>query len=348
MTVTSVRHVCRVLTILIAIALTQGCQTVTEGFTPQERTEITPFAQKTVEVIAVDNIQLRDDELLYLRQYVDDTFTELDRLQDLLKRVDVFRDRIITYSVELVRVSELYQTDAERVAAYADSLDVNFRDQVINNLEVSEQEWNAVLADVREQQDLLGALRAVQPILTKATEYYDRLMTDIETTVLFGVRAEFDLRIQAEYAELLEFTERYYRYRDETLDAINMLDDYERGDEDAYRRLREKNYVIGKILVDTDTPSQKQIDTMWRTLQEELTTNTEFGRNFDKDLDDYVATRSELDRKEAEVLADLSVARLQFVTWARAHQALANGVKEPGKWMELSIKAAQLVKEAAF
>jgi len=140
--------------------------------------------------------------------------------------------------------------------------------------------------------------------------------------------------------------ERYYRYRDETLDAMNMLDDYERGiNPNAIAELRAKNYLIDPALIPGDQLNQQQIKTLWKKLADELTANTEFGKNFDQDIEMYVSTRAELDRTEAEVINDLTLARLQFVTWARAHQALANGVQDPGKWMELAIKGAKVVGE---
>jgi len=156
--------------LLSALLLTQGCQTVTEGFTAQEHAEFTPFAQKTVEVIGVDNIQLRDDELIYLRSYADESFVQLDRLQELLNQTEVFRSKVILYSVELVRVSEIYTTEEEMIAAFAQSIDDNLRAPVTGYLDVSEQQWDAILADVREQESMLGALRAVQPIVNQAGE----------------------------------------------------------------------------------------------------------------------------------------------------------------------------------
>ena len=90
----------------------------------------------------------------------------------------------------------------------------------------------------------------------------------------------------------------------------------------------------------------KDIDAIDNALRGELIQNTLLLKQLEKDIEGYEKTRDELDRKEAEVIASLGLARLQFVTWSRSHQALANGVKEPGKWMELSVKAGQLLGKA--
>ncbi len=63
------------------------------------------------------------------------------------------------------------------------------------------------------------------------------------------------------------------------------------------------------------------------------------------DYADYERVREELDRKELELRASLKVARVQITTWTLAHQALANGVKDPGEWLELSVKAAELLRD---
>jgi len=330
---------------LSLLVLVTGCTTVKEGFVGTEREDITPFAQKTAEVIGVDNIRLRDDELVYLRMYVDDSFEAIDRLQELLIRMDVFQNKVIQYSVDLVRVTELYDSDEEQVAAYAQSIDESLRGPVTDYLGVAEQDWDAVLADVRAQDDLLGALRAVQPVVTRAGDYFEELVAEMEATVIFEVRTEFDRRIQAEFSDLLEFAERHYRYRNELLDAAVHLDDYERGDKEAIARLRAKDYIVDLSTLPSDSPTQAQVRETGRVLLEELQMTSEVGRNLEVDIDDYMATRAELDRKETEVLADMSLARIQFVTWSRAHQALAAGVKDPGSWMELSIKAAKAVSE---
>jgi len=62
------------------------------------------------------------------------------------------------------------------------------------------------------------------------------------------------------------------------------------------------------------------------------------------DVDSYLIIRAELEREEAEVLADLNIARAQIAGWSQAHQAMANGAKEPGKWLKVVTDAARAVK----
>ncbi len=328
---------------LFAVALFgQGCETVSKGIYGTEYAEITPFAQKTVEVIAVENMRLNDTELVWLRDYADADFVDLDRMQAMLANLDLFRSHVVGYSVELVRVSELYQAGKPMVEAYADSVDENLRDPVINHLGVSEQKWNAALDNVRAQQNFLGALRAFQPIVSSAGEFYDGLVDDIEDILLTRVRPGFDKRIQKDFADVIEFGKRHYRQRNEIFTALSLVDDYQRGDKNAIVGLRNHNFTIDPELLKADNPGFRQVRELQLELEKRLAENTQVLQSFEKDRNEYLSMYKELDAKVAEVLNNISIARLQFHSWARAHQALANGVEKPGEWMELAIKAGSL------
>ena len=202
------------------------------------------------------------------------------------------------------------------------------------------------MTDVRAQPNFLAALRAVQPIINKAGRFYEELLFEIEKEVLVEVRAEFDRRIQAEYAEPIRFIDNYYNRRDEILLGLNLVHAYRHGDTAATEGIREVNAVVHPSLLPKGDFTVKDIDAIDNALRGELIQNTLLLKQLEKDIEGYEKTRDELDRKEAEVIASLGLARLQFVTWSRSHQALANGVKEPGKWMELSVKAGQLLGKA--
>ena len=340
-----VRVVLRTAVLIGILAAVSGCTSIQEGFGGTEVEDMTPFAQTTVEVLTVENIQLRDNELLYLRFLVDDSFTALDELQEGIGTVDFFRDRVVSYSVDLVRITELYSADDERVSAYAEGIDAGLRDQFVGAGIVSQQEWEAVLVEVRNQPDLLAALRAVQPLVNRAATFYDHLIIDLESNKFPAVRAEFDARIEHEYGEILRFIKMTYERRDEAFQAMYLIDAQRRGDDGALDALAQI-MLVSELSSSSGQIDAQELKALEPRLREYIVDTSRILQEVDVDIDGYKATRLELDRKEAEVMASLSVARLQFQTWARAHQALANGVKNPGKWMELSVKAAQLVGKA--
>jgi hypothetical protein len=328
--------------ILVAVlAVLQGCATVTDGFTESENEDITPFAQKTVEVLVVDNLHIYDSELVFLRYYVDEDLIELDRLQVLLDAIDTFRDEVINYSVDLVRITELYTDDAEIVAAYADNLDERIGPLTVEQEIMTQPEWDATLAEIRAQPDLLAALRQFQPIISAAGEFYEDLIAEIEDEALKELRDAFAERIDTEYGPATAYGDRAYLRRGEVLTALFLLDEFQRGDETALVTLRESGLILDPALKLDNNPSRAQAVTLYAALRVELADNTVVIKELALDKSDYRETLAELDRQEAKILAELSVARLQFATWARAHQALATGVKHPAAWMELSVAAAK-------
>ena len=134
--------------------------------------------------------------------------------------------------------------------------------------------------------------------------------------------------------------------REAILEGMNIVYAYRHGDTSAAARLREGNILIDKSVLPKGEFTAKSIDTISVSLNKELAENTLLQTEFATDVEYYTRTVDELDRKEGEIIDSLSLARLQFVTWARSHQALANGVKEPGKWMGLSLKAGKLLGRA--
>jgi hypothetical protein len=328
--------------ILVAVlAVLQGCATVSEGFTGSENEDITPFAQKTVEVLVVDNLHIYDSELLFLRYYVDEDLIELDRMQELLDAIDTFRDEVVNYSVDLVRITELYTDDAEIVAEYASNLDERVGPLVVKHVVMTQAEWDVALAEIRAQPDLLAALRQFQPIISAAGEFYEDLIAEVEDEALKELRDAFAERIDVEFGPVTAYSDRAYLRRGEVLAALFLLDEFQRGDETALVTLRESGLILDPALRLGDNPSRAQAVTLYAALRVELADNTVVHRELALDKSDYRETLEELDHQETKILAELSVARLQFATWARAHQALATGVKHPGAWMELSVGAAK-------
>jgi hypothetical protein len=157
------------------------------------------------------------------------------------------------------------------------------------------------------------------------------------------LRDAFAERIDAEYGPATAYGDRAYLRRRELLTGLFLIDEFRRGDEAALVKLQESGAVLDPALRLGDNPSAARVQKLFTALLAELADNTEMIEELALDKSDYRETLAELDRQEAKILAELSVARLQFATWARAHQALATGVKNPGAWMELSIGAAKLL-----
>ena len=134
--------------------------------------------------------------------------------------------------------------------------------------------------------------------------------------------------------------------RDEYMAALRLLHAYRRGDAGALDELRARENSILRSRIPEGKLSEAQFEKLDNDLADWIIEAGAIRKEFESDVADYEKARAELDRIEATVIADLAIARLQFATWARSHQALANGVRDPAKWMDLTLKAAGAVKAA--
>ncbi len=322
------------------LMLGAGCTSVTKKFTGEEQEEITPFARKTVDVLVVHEIQIRDNELLYLRRYVDDSFVELDELQRHMNQVRMYRAKLVEYSLDLVRLTEQYREEPERIAAYASHLEQVVGKTELDRLGISDAEWSEILANIRGQKTFLNALRGFQPVITAASSDFDALITRIETELLADARREFDRRIEANFREVNELLLILHGKRKDLLAAMIAVQKYRGGNTRAIAEFRQRNAPASDLFA-SDMPSEQQLAALEAELRERIKYSTLLIAEMDNDYATYEKTRAELDRKELEVLEALTIARLQIETWTQAHNALASGVKKPGELMQLTVKAAR-------
>ena len=97
-----------------------------------------------------------------------------------------------------------------------------------------------------------------------------------------------------------------------------------------------------------DSPNAKDLEKLEKFLLKQMERDNQVVTYLQVDVDGYLNAHAELDREEAEVIDGLNVARLQIVAWTRAHQAMAHGAKEPGKWLKVAMDAAIAMKRARY
>jgi len=320
--------------------LGQGCASISELFSGSEREQIKPFAQTTVEVLVVEEIQIRDNELVHLRRYVDDSFVELDELQRHMRQIRLYKNRLVEYSIELVRLTEEHDQEAARVAAYASHLEQMVKTPDLDQIGISEAEWGEILTKIRNQDSFLNALRSFQPVITAATIDFAALITKIESELLEATRKEFDRRIESSFREVNHLRLILHNKRRELLAAMIAVERYRAGDAQAIARFRQTSSHLDDKFT-SDTPDENQLKRLESDLRERISYSTALIAEINTDYAVYEKTRAELDRKELEILEALTIARLHIETWTQAHHALSRGVKKPGELMQLTVSAAQ-------
>jgi hypothetical protein len=309
-----------------------------------EHENILPFATQTVASLGGERLNFRESELTFLRVLYDEDAKELSELSRKMELADDLKSEIVQYSLELLRIAEMNGSEQDRVAEYVVALGA-IGDRTPFQLDIEPTVLNAIVASIREQETLLAALRKADPLIERAGEQFDALAQQIEEQELVAAVQYLDSTIQQHFAVFLEFNAAMVERRDELLEGFTLVGQYRRGDSSAATRLRELNVILNKDIAVPDALTESQLARIEGYLLSEAQRDKELIAFLAVDVDAYLGTRVELEREEAEVLAALNAARLQVVAWTRSHQAMADGVKNPGTWLEVAMQAAQQTKQ---
>ena len=325
--------------VLFCIGQLAGCSTVRKGLVGNEVENVVPFAEQTVASLSVQRIDFQESEFAYLRAISEGGSVEVQRLRELLATVEGFRDEIIYYSVELVRVAEASGDEEDRVAGYADTF-ARMHGLFVANLDMEESKVATIERDIRSQVSLLEALRAAQPVVDRAGEQFELLVREIEERALVDTVSYFDNLIETHYAEFMRYNDILITRRDEMLRGLSLLRDYRAGNAETLDQIRDLSIIKLRTVDVPDSPSESQLQIIEDFLLTQMRRDDEVAEYLRTDVEAYLASHDELNREEAEVLDGLNVARLQIVAWTRAHNAMANGAKEPAKWLKIAMDAA--------
>ena len=183
-------------------AMISGCTSVKHGLIGEKQANVRPFAEQTVASLAVERIDFRESEFAYLRAISKPGAPEVENLRRLLALADEFRDEVVYYSVELVRIAEMNVTEQERVQEYADAIG-DMRNQFASNLNVSDSEFAAIEADIRSHDDMLKALGSAQPLIDLNGKQFENLVREIEEQALTAVVKYYDDLIENHYSEFM-------------------------------------------------------------------------------------------------------------------------------------------------
>jgi hypothetical protein len=205
--------------------------------------------------------------------------------------------------------------------------------------------FDSVVESVRAETTLLGALRRAQPLIDRAGEEFDFFVQDISEVTLVAAVDYLDAAIEDHFKIFMNYNKLMVVRRDEILAGLTLLRDYRLGNDGALDRLRESSIILNKEIVIPKSPTEAQLKAMENYLLAQTRIDQELILYMAADVTSYLQAHAELEREEAEVLTALTVARSQIVAWTRAHQAMAQGVKDPGKFLEIAVQTAEKAKQ---
>lgn len=320
--------------LLVALFLVSGCSTVKGGLVGEERENVTPFAEASIELMTLAKLDFRAADLVYLRKFYDSNADSSQALARTLDRIDDYRDDIVSYSLELVRISQVNPTDDAKCMALADLVDGNATEGFIADYGIDPDE-NAAFADMlRGQTNFLECLRTLQPLVVRSGEAFDEMAVQAESVLVPEMVALLDASIEREYATVLKQLDIVYERRDELFKGLQAIRAYRKGDGEALRALGSSTAVTDPAYKLPASPSDAQLQRTKNHIIELLQMEEAILDLLARDEEDFIATHAELEAEEREILDGLHFARRQVAAWVRAHEDLANGVRDPGRWLK--------------
>lgn len=299
-----------------------------------ERANLIPFAAQTVSSLGVKPVYFRDD--VHLRAHFDPSAPEVVALRTALAEATRFQLEVVDYSVELLSISQSLDSEKGKVDELAVLVEREASNGFMNTAGVGSDQVEARLGEIRAQEKLLPALRTTQPLVDQTEDYFSALIPSIQSGPLTAVRDMLRERIDTHYATLLEYEGAAAIRRDEILQGLLLTRSYRRGDETALTKLRQNEIILKRGLKVPSSASEAQLARIESYLMAELHKAHQSSQYLADDYDAYVQAHVELDRAYTELHAELDFARLQFLAWTRAYQAMANGVTDPAKIMKLA------------
>jgi hypothetical protein len=310
-----------------------GC--ASGGFTgalTNERADLTAFAEFTVVMMGQADFGLTRDDTRLIREYIDLEDPRYATYESLSSEVGGLIDNLVDYSVNVASLSESLQTEAEVVAAYATYLE-QFKGRIVERTSLSEEEFEQVVANVRQQEVLLDALRSAQPAIDQVIRFGDSVVEQTEE-LLLQVASDVEKAIDADYASVLRLSETLEDRKDRVADGLTALDRYQSGDAGALDDLRTNPVLAGRSLVPEDGLDLAGIDSVDQFLVARLKHIRSLEADIANNLEEYRGTHGELDEIYGSSRDQLARIRTALIAWATVHHKMSKGVTDPAKWLE--------------
>ena len=319
--------------LVVSGMMASGCASVTETVVGSVRTDVRPFAEETINTLSADTLQIKRNNFTRLREYHDDDMVEFAELKQVVEAIERFRSSIAHYSLELVHITRLDVPDEEKSRLLSSYIAKEARDSIVGNLGMPGDEFDAIVANVAQQEKFLHAIQAVQPLVSSATTFHEELLQQITADKLPAVVDLLDSAIEQDYALLLEREDALERRRDDLLVAMAVLDRAMTGDTSAFAELRSAAAFRPSSARPPLKPGERDLIDAESYLIRELEKTAALFDLLQPSLAMHKEARAELKALNRLVQEGVKIARFQLAAWRKAHEDLGNGVKDPAKWL---------------
>lgn len=329
----------RFILIIYSLVFITGC----DKFTKKETENLAPFAEQTIDLIGTLEFSLTDSEILYLRDI--HNYIEMDdpygRYIALENQAGNMLAAVITYSLQIVRISEQNISDSEKANQIADVVleltNLIRDDEVIINKNRDDEKINKTIEKVRQQEEYLEALRLLMPLINEFSAHAGRVLNELDKEKQ-KVSLTIDAAIDKKYASAIELHEEIREVKDDMFRTLVNLSRYSITKDPAYLE-KMKSYGMFSVLAvikNKKSLSTAEIEQLHKAITAELHIVNENYSQLLPDIKEYQQNHKELLQLTESKEDAIREARLTFIIWARAYQKMASGKTGPAEWFDIS------------
>ena len=316
--------------LIILIAVISGCSTY-RAFKASRRVNLTPFAENTIAMTSDINYGLWEARPVYLRPHVNGP--EVQKYAEKWGKIHRVLNGIVAYSVEVVTLSESLLNGPERAVALADFLERMLQpvlEEPKPELHLTSEQLLEIIETVREQEKLLDALSAAQPLVDEVSRSTVEVLNDMNLAQK-NAADEITQSIDLEYAEILQFTETLKDQQIIALQNVQRLHDYRHGDSGSFQTLMKSDASLKEVVQNEEKPSTADLQAIEQRLIYKLSVIKSLKEQLGPDLEMYRMQQKELDDLLRIMNTSLKKAKISIIVWARSHRKLAAGITDPAK-----------------
>lgn len=311
-------------------------------FTKSESENLAPFAEQTINLIGTLEFSLTDSEIIYLRDIhnyinMDEPY---ERYLKLETQVGNMLIALITYSLQIVSISEQNISDNRKANQIADVVlalnELIKKDEVLFNENRDEDKINEIIAQVRQQQDYLQALRLLLPLINEFSAHAGRVLDELDREKQ-KVSLLIDEAVDRKYASVIELHKEMRKVKDDMFRTLINLSRYS-VTRDPFYLDKMKSYGMFSVLKAAGNKKSLS-NAVLEQLHKDVTTEMRLvNENYEQLLPDIREYQKY--HKELLVLTEskedaIREARLIFLIWARAYHKMASGKTDPAEWFDI-------------
>lgn len=327
--------------VLLSLMLLASCASMEGKFTKTKSLNVSTFTDYTITIFAESNLNTSKDKAVYTRQFFDPSGKEEREFVELIEESQLIFKRLVKYAVTLTTISEQYDNDPDRIAAFAQHLEkVNTKSK---GAFLDPAYFEEIITKVREQEDLLLAVQAARPILDAVVRHNELLISRLDEAS-YQLMLKIDSKIQKKYEKVIAFQKALDGETDSVLEAQALLYRTYKGDKTAFNDFRNSNVVLNKKLIPTGEPSEKDLQQLAEHLMVRLEALHTIWERIEPDWKNYRASIRETKTLQDDYSSKTRKARLFLILWLSAHHKMAEGISNPAAWFDIEDASTMLIE----